>query len=164
MAKSSKSRPLASFTIPMKVEIRQAAFELFRSQGMLDIERLSRGNHKVEVGIIKDGCCPHVISAVIKNGMVVGSEAAPCKESVGTKPPRELLALAKKATMEITARNKWKPVPVARFFSSISLARNLFDQYFCTWTDLGNAWLVCCVLPSFRCNIVDRIYRGPLRF
>ena len=47
MDKSAKrGRVLASFTVPMKVEIRRPEFEPLASLAALDAARLSRGNHK----------------------------------------------------------------------------------------------------------------------
>ena len=52
MAKSSKASRakapalMASFTVPMKVEIRQPEFEPLASLAALDVHRLRKGNHK----------------------------------------------------------------------------------------------------------------------
>jgi hypothetical protein len=64
----------------MKVEIRQPESEPLASLAALDVERLSRGNHKIEIGFIKGGCCRNLVRAVVKNGMVTGFEVEPCKD------------------------------------------------------------------------------------
>src|SRR6476659_2399754 len=71
MAKSSRpAKPLATLTVPMKVEIRQPEFEPLSSLKALDMQRLSKGSHKVEVGFLKGGCCRNLVWAVIRDGMV----------------------------------------------------------------------------------------------
>src|SRR4029078_6211498 len=88
MAKSSKKpRVLAQFSVPMKVEIRQPEFEPLGALRSLDVQRLSRGNHKVEIGFFKGGCCRNLVRAVIRNGLVIGCEVEPCKDSNTAAPP-----------------------------------------------------------------------------
>jgi len=62
MAKTTKpAPPLATFTVPLKVEIRDPEFERLSSLSALDVKRLSKGNHKVEVGFLKGGCCRNLV-------------------------------------------------------------------------------------------------------
>src|SRR6476646_8345064 len=82
MAKTPKKPPvLAKFSVPMKVEIRQPEFEALASLAALDLKRLQEGNHKIEIGFIKGGCCRKLVRAVINDGMVTGCEVEPCKGS-----------------------------------------------------------------------------------
>ncbi len=56
MAKSStNTKKLAAFTTSVKVEVRQPQFEPLASLSALDYARLSRGNHKVELGFVDAG-------------------------------------------------------------------------------------------------------------
>src|SRR3954468_6996896 len=88
MAKTSKpAPPLATFRVPMKVEIRQPEFERLASLSALDVKRLSKGNHKVEIGFLSGGCCRNLVRAVIRNGMVIGFETEACKETAKAPPP-----------------------------------------------------------------------------
>jgi hypothetical protein len=164
MAKSAKKqRVLASFTVPMKVEIRQPEFEPLKSLAALDVERLSRGNHKIEIGFIKGGCCPHLVRAVIKNGMVTGCEVEPCKEDSRKAPPPELLALLEKARKKIQAGRKWQPIPVRELVTSSARMLDLIVIvgggciFICIW---GHC-IMCCWWPRPHCFIPD-IVVGPL--
>ena len=72
---------------------------------------MSMGNHKVEVGIVKGGCCGLKAFAIVKSGMVVAVEVEPCPESKPlSKKDRALVAAAYK---QIGRRpSKWEPVSV----------------------------------------------------
>ena len=83
MAKSARSRPVGvSFTIPLKVEIRRPKFKPLASLAALDVKRFDKGSHKIEVGFVMGGCCPQLVRAVIRNGIVTGFEVEPCKEAI----------------------------------------------------------------------------------
>ena len=51
--KTSRTRSLATleYPYPVKVEVRAAEFELYSSLSYLDASKLSKGNHKIEVGV-----------------------------------------------------------------------------------------------------------------
>ena len=54
MAKSpKKSRVLAEFSVPMKVEIREPDFEPLASLAALDLKRLQKGNTRSRLGSSK---------------------------------------------------------------------------------------------------------------
>jgi hypothetical protein len=103
------------YPYPLKVEIRAAEFEPYSSLTYLDVSKLSKGNHKVEVGIVKGGCCGLKAFAIVKAGMVVAVEVEPCPESKPlSKKDRALVAAAYK---QIGRRpSKWEPVSVKGFF------------------------------------------------
>lgn len=162
MAKSSKKpRVLAAFTVPMKVEIREPEFEPLTSLAALDLARLSKGNHKIEIGFVRGGCCRNLVRAVIKNGMVMGCEVEPCKDS-GKPAPRNMLDLLARARKEIKADRKWQPIPVGDLVKSSEKMMNLIIIgggciLICFW-----GWcIMCCWYPRPHCFIPD-ITTGPL--
>ena len=163
MAKSSKKHPvLATFTVPTKVEIRRPEFERLTSLDALDVGRLGKGSHKLEIGFIRGGPCRHLVRAVIRNGMVNGFEIEPCEDS-GQAPPPELLAVVKKARAQIgAAAGKWQPIPVDQLLRSSARQLELIIIigggcfFICIW---GHC-LMCCWSPP-RCYVPD-IIRGPL--
>src|SRR5215211_7898089 len=111
MAKSSpKGRTLASFKMPVKVEVRQPEFEPLSSLSALDLDRLSRGNHKVEIGFVHGGCCRQLVRAVVRNGMVTGCEVEPCEDS-GIRPSKEMVAVFTQVQKRIKPK-KWTPIPI----------------------------------------------------
>jgi len=149
MVKSPKKRrPLATFTVPMKVDVHRPDFEPFRSLASLDLKRLSKGNHKIEIGVVKGGCCPHLVRAVVRNGMVTGCETEPCKEH-SAKPPRELIALMQKARREIRARGTWKPIPVGQFVRNSRAVADLIETgSHCIEVCWGFSCIYCCWPPD----------------
>ena len=165
MAKSPKKPPvLAKFSVPMKVEIRQPEFEPLASLAALDLKRLQEGNHKIEIGFIKGGCCRKLVRAVIKDGMVTGCEVEPCKGSgkAGKAPP-ELLAVFAKARKKVAGGKKWKPIPVSQLVSSNAKMLDLIIIvgggciYMCIW----DFCFLCCSEPDPHCFVSDIIV-GPL--
>jgi hypothetical protein len=163
MAKSSKKPGvLAAFTVPMKVEIREPEFEPLTSLDALDLARLSKGNHKIEIGFVRGGYCRNLVRAVIKNGMVMGCEVEPCKDS-GKPIPRKMLDLFARARKEIKAGRKWQPIPVGDLVKSREKMLNLIIIgggciLICIW-----GWcIMCCWYPRPHCFFPD-IDTGPLR-
>ena len=166
MAKSSKpAKPLATLTVPMKVEIRQPEFEPLSSLKALDVRRLSKGSHKVEVGFLKGGCCRNLVRAVIRDGMVTGFEVDACKETKRSAPPApELVRVLQQARRKIdSAGRKWQPIPVSQLVrSSASALQGLIVVgggciFICVW---GHC-ILCCWWPRPHCFIPDIIV-GPL--
>jgi hypothetical protein len=162
MAKSAKKpRVLARVTVPATVEIRQPEFERLSSLAALDLKRLSKGNHKIEIGFVKGGCCRNLVRAVIRDGLVVGCEAEPCKESRQGTPP-ELMKAFSQAHAKLTRGKKWKPIPVAELVRSSAAMEGLIIWgggciLICAW---GYCFM-CCWWPRPHCFIPD-IYTGPL--
>jgi hypothetical protein len=158
---AKKQRVLAEFAAPMKVEIRQPEFEPFTSLAALDLKRLSRGNHKVEIGFIEGGGCRNLVRAVIKKGMVTGCEVEPCKDA-RKAAPRELLNLFAKAHRKINAGRKWQPIPVADLLRS---SEKMLDLIIvgggCIFICCFGYCIMCCWWPRPHCFIPD-IFTGPL--
>jgi hypothetical protein len=163
MPKSPKKpQVLATFTAPMKVEIRQPEFEPLASLRSLDAKRLSSGNHKVEIGFVKGGCCRNLVRAVIRNGLVIGCEMEPC-EQTGRAAPAELLRVFAKARRKIAAGRKWKPIPVSQLVKSNAAMMNLLIIVGggCIYICCFGYCIMCCSWPRLHCFIPD-IYTGPL--
>src|SRR4051812_23594205 len=165
MAKRSKpARALATFTVPMKVEIRQPEFEPLTSLAALDVRRLSKGNHKIEVGFLKGGCCRNLVRAVIRDGMVTGFEVDACKETRKSTPPGpEVVRVLQQARRKLDAGQKWKPIPVTQLVRSSARELGLIIVigggciFICVWDHC----ILCCWWPRPHCFIPDIIV-GPL--
>jgi hypothetical protein len=113
------------YPYPLKVEIRAAEFDQYSSLPYLDVSKLSKGNHKIEVGIVKGGCCGLRAFAIVKAGMVVAVKVEPCPESKKplSKKDRALVAAAYK---QIGGRQpKWEPVSVEDFFGKPAVSERL---------------------------------------
>jgi len=155
MAKSARSRPVGvSFTIPVKVEIRRPKFKPLASLAALDVKRFDKGSHKIEVGFVMGGCCPQLVRAVIRNGMVTGFEVEPCKGAIKRPPPPELLALIKQARTRVQrGTSGWKPVPVAEFVrtSPTTLGLIIIVELGCFMICCFGYCLMCCDFPRFFC-------------
>ncbi len=164
MAKSPKQmKVLASFKVPMRVEIRAPEFEPLSSLSALDTKRLSRGDHRIEIGFLKGGCCRNLVRAVVKNGMVIGCEIEPCGETSARPPPPELRSVLAKARKKVAGGREWKPVPVEELIRSSARMMDLIVIvgggcfFICIW----NFCLMCCWWPRPHCFVPDIIV-GPL--
>jgi hypothetical protein len=125
--KTSRSGLLATleYRYPLKVEVRAAKFEPYSSLPYLDASQLSKGNHKIEVGLVKGGCCGLRAFAIVKAGMVVAVEVEPCPDS--KKPlSKNDSALVAAAYKKIGGRPpKWVPVSVEDFFRKPAVSKRL---------------------------------------
>jgi hypothetical protein len=86
------------YPYPLKVEVRAADFDLYSSLPYLDVSKLRKGNHRVEVGSVKGGCCGLRVFAIVKAGVVVAVDVEPCQKSKKplSKSERALVAAAYK--------------------------------------------------------------------
>ena len=142
---------------PLKVEIRAAEFEPYSSLPYLDVSKLAKGNHKIEVGVVKGGCCGLRAFAMVKAGMVVAVKVEPCPE--GKKPlPKNERALVAAAFEKYGRRStKWVPVSVEEFFRkpgamtriSIGFGENCFEVCWGDFTPESPRRCITC------CNIDD---------
>ena len=122
MSKTTKrSKASITFTHPLTVEVRPTEFEPLASLRSVDVDRLSRGNHKVEIGVVKGGCCNKLVRATVRNGMVTGFDVERCKDTKRASP--ELLRLMKEATRRVApdGGTRFQPVPVGDFFESAAM-------------------------------------------
>jgi len=163
MAKSSmKHPPLAKIRVPATVHVHAPVFEPLLSLSALDTERLSRGNHKVEIGFVTGGCCRNLVRAVIKAGLVTGCEIEPCKDTGGQPIPPELRSLLAKVRKATTSGRQWKPVPIADLVRSQARMLDLIIVGGgCIFICIFNFCLMCCWWPRPHCFVPD-IVVGPL--
>jgi hypothetical protein len=164
MAKSKMPGPvLAEFSVPMKVEVRKPEFEPLASLKSLDLKRLSKGNHKIEVGFLKGGCCRKLVRAIVRNGMVMGFEAEPCSETRTAAPSKQLMGIINKARSKVASGKKFKPVPLATLARSNSamLAGLIIWGGGCILICCFGHCIMCCWFPRPHCFFPD-IYTGPL--
>ena len=163
MAKTAKSSSVvAEFSASVRVQVRKPRFEPLGSLSSLDVKRLERGNHKIEIGFLHGGCCRKLVRAIVKNGMVLGFEVEACKET-HKAAPKELRAIVAKAHQKIAGGKKWKPIPVARLVSSNTA---LLDSLIiwgggCVLVCCFGHCIMCCWWPRPHCFFPD-IYTGPL--
>jgi len=119
MPKSPKLKNLvAQFEYPMRVEIRRGEFEPLDSIGLLDVNKLSQGSHKLCVGYVRGGCCPAKTYATVRAGKVIDVTVEACKERQKLTKEAEAIVKEAKRRGHIQKRAKWTPVPVKEFFSS----------------------------------------------
>ena len=160
MAKK-KSGASVKFQYQIPIEARLPEFQPLASVASLDLARLAKGTHKIEVGFFKGGCCSKLVRANVKNGTVTGIEVEPCKDT--KKPPPELKALLAEATRRLLPDRppKFRPTPlpafVARLRDLITINGNCIQ--ICWW---GHC-LTCCWSDDggFGCT-TDPIFIGPL--
>jgi hypothetical protein len=161
MAKVAKRS--VEFKVTTKVQVRAPEFEPLRSLAALDTDRLSRGNHKIEIGFVKGGCCRNLVRAIVKNGRVTGCEIEPCDETTSRPPSSDFRRVLEKARKKLTGGKKWQPIPVTQLVRSNN--RQLIDLiivgggcfFICIWSHC----LMCCWHPFPHCFVPD-IYTGPL--
>lgn len=158
MAKKPTKSAL-KFDIRVKVEVTVPEFQPLASTRALDLKRLSKGNHKVEVGFLKGGCCPTMVRAVIRNGMVTALEVEQCKET--KKASSDLSAVLKEARRRLQPRGgKWQPVAVGEFMRDS--ARFIIIGGGCIFICIWGHCLLCCARDGgFHCSTGD-IATGPL--
>src|SRR3954470_4285417 len=84
--KSRKAKLVARFKHPMTVEIIVPAFVPLAAASSLDVQKLSRGSHTIEIGFLEGGCCPKLVRAVIRNGVVSRLDVEPCEDSERVMP------------------------------------------------------------------------------
>jgi hypothetical protein len=130
----------ATFDFRVKVQATIPEFVALTSNRSLDFKRLGKGNHKIEVGYYKGGCCPKVVRAVVRDGMVTGLDVEPCE---GTKKPSpEMKAIFKEAERRLRSRGKWQPVPIKEFSSNA--ARFIMTGGGCIMVCVWGHCLLCC--------------------
>jgi hypothetical protein len=155
MAKAGKhATPSFSFAHAIKIEVHIPKLEPLASLKSLDFDRLSKGSHKIEVGFISGGCCPKLVRAVVRNGMVTKLEVEPCKDARPLTPG--MAAIAKEVRRQVLARGegKWQPIPLAKFAAQPVV--QIPGAWRWCWFD------VCIICGEFGCFVED-IFHGPLR-
>ena len=155
MNQTAKQRPLARFTHPVKVEIRQAVITPLKSVAQLDISKLERvARAEFELGYIDGGCCRQLVRAIVRKGMVTDLAVERCPETLSRKAGPELVKLLKVAQRRAKAAARGKestlPTPVATFLANVALSVKglscfeicLFGWCIacCTRTDIVSDW------------------------
>src|ERR1700758_5242882 len=128
MPKTARTGLLATldYAYPLKVEIHRPEVEIYSSLAYLDVSKLSRGNHRVEVGNVKGGCCGKKAIAIVKAGKVTGIKFEPCRESKKRPLSRADRGVVDAAFKKIgKLKPNWKPVAVQEFFGDSAVAERL---------------------------------------
>jgi len=143
---TEKRSPVLTFEHPLKIEVYLPDFEPLSSLDALDATKLAKGDHRIEIGFMKAGCGKEPVSAVIKDGMVVGVEADGCQSSE-VEASEEVAALVAHAVKELEGLDYWKPVPVGEFLAMVQQGSypprggtGAGCFYICLWTYC----LFCC--------------------
>ena len=160
--KSRKPRADTEFTVPVKVQVRHPEFVPLATLASLDVDRLSRGSHKIEIGFMEGGCCRNLVRAVIRGGMVVGIEVEPCEETRGGKASPEVMKLFEQARRRLKVGGKWKPFPVS-YLASRQRQRDLVIIIGggCIFICIFDFCFMCCWYPRPHC-FRPVIIEGPL--
>ncbi len=116
----TNNSPISTFEKEVPVEVHLPEFEPFSSVGALDLAQLSRGEHRVEIGTLRDACCGGILAARIRNGQVVGIETE-VGDDVGEDPSGGFGALFAEAMERLGQSGGREAVPVAEFFSSLNV-------------------------------------------
>jgi hypothetical protein len=156
MKTSSKSnRPKAKvvgrFRHAVNVEILMPRFVPLASVASQDVQKLSKGRHKIEVGFMEGGCCPKLVRAVIGNGMVTGFEVDPCEDSEKVLPKamsKDTAQLVAKAR-RLVGQNEWEATPVREFVKAVAQQTGSYPDRIgwgagCIYICHGFYCLFCC--------------------
>jgi hypothetical protein len=148
MAQGTKSRTLATFTYPVKVEASRPDFEMSNSIRHLDLAALAKAaSAEIEIGRVKGGCCgDQIVRAVIRKGMVTGLRVDDPPKGKQTPVRSDLAKLLNEArhTVEKERKSSFRfPIPV------VELGNNkVVDQAVETLTCIRIHWLgvqiTCC--------------------
>jgi len=158
---TSKPQVVATFRHPMTVEVIAPTFVPLTSLVTQDVQKLSKGSHKIEIGFMEGGCCPKMVHAIIRKGMVTRIEVEPCEHSEQVLPKamsKEMSEVVAQARRKIE-QDPWQPVPVAELIDSIAMDSSYPTRigwgagciYICVW----HYCLFCCIRPP-RCWIERR--------
>jgi len=119
MSKLGKSKNVvAKFEFPMTVHVRRGEFEPLDTIGLLDVDKLKRGTHKICVGHVRGGCCPAKAIALVRAGNVVDVTVEACKDRKKLGPMAQSILKEAQRRGYFRKRSKWTPVPVDEFFTS----------------------------------------------
>ena len=152
MARSaSRSRPVAKFTHPAKIDVYLPDFELLKSLRHLEIDQLERAaSGEFEVGYFKTQCCRHLIRAVVRRGMVTKLVSDPRPKTSQAKVSREfakLLDLARRRAVRTLGRRSPRlPMPVRAFLRDPTAAVTMDEPtIWCFKICIYGYCLECCL-------------------
>jgi len=108
-------------TLERTLTVRRPKFQLFENTKYLDIDKLSRGKHTIELGKFEGCACDCSISATVKDGVVTAINYPKCES--GTPMPAKFEKQLAAARRKLGGSTKWEDFPVADLTKS-SAARS----------------------------------------
>jgi hypothetical protein len=148
---ASRSRPVARFSHPAKVDVYLPTFELLKSVRHLDIDRLARAaSAEFEVGYFKTRCCQYLVRAVVRRGMVTKLVSEPGPDSGQMAVSREfanLLDVARRRAMQTLGRRSSRlPMPLHVFMRDPAAAVTMDEpSVWCFKICIYGYCLECCL-------------------
>jgi hypothetical protein len=125
----------------MRVQIRRGQFEPVDTIGLLDVEKLQRGTHKICVGHVRGGCCPANAVAIVRGGNVVDVRVEACKDRKKLSGTARAIVQEAQRRGYLRKRSKWTSVPVSEFFTS---SRKMAEIIISGWgTEDGGCVQIC---------------------
>jgi len=115
-ANAERKEPILTFDHSFKVEVYEPDFEPLSSTNSLDEKKLSTGDHTIEFGYMKGGCCRKLVYAIIKDGMVVGIKAEECEDSKEVVS-KEITTLFSIVAKKLELSNYREPMSVEKFLA-----------------------------------------------
>lgn len=133
-----------SLTLSIAATVIEPTFTAFKSLKHLDRVALQRGNHRLEVGYLKGGCCAKTVYAVLKKGVVERLEVAPCDDSEKASS-KDFAAVFDIVAKRFAKQPAWEPLPIGDFIEQ-TLARriNIGTGAGCFWICIFSWCLFCC--------------------
>ncbi|HEY1677167.1 MAG TPA: hypothetical protein VGG04_05645 [Candidatus Sulfotelmatobacter sp.] len=147
MAQGKKSGTLATFTYPVKVEVRKPDFEVSDSIRHLDLNALAKAARaEIEIGRVKGCCGGQTVRAVIRKGMVTGIGVDPPSKKDKTPVSPELARLAKAAHEKVLRREKAPkfPIRVPEFFGNKAVYQPVIEVLICVHICFLGYCITCC--------------------
>jgi hypothetical protein len=160
---ASRSRPVASFTHAVKVEVYQPKSEVLESTRHLNIEKLKRSARaEIEVGHVATQSCRQLVRARIRKGMVAELVLEPCAEREPIRITPEIARLLKAARQRVARKRRRAPrfpMPVEEFLqdTKAALDETMICVHICIWRYCFD----CCVGHRRRCLPVVRAEHAP---
>src|SRR5690242_14036586 len=106
----SRSRPVASFNHPVKVEVHKPTFELLQSARLLDFAKLQRtARAEIEIGYVRTRSCRQLVRATLRKGMVTGLVLEPCAELQRVEITPEIARVLKAARRRAASKGGRRP-------------------------------------------------------
>ena len=139
MARTAKrSRPVASFTHPIKVEVHKPRVEVLESVRHLDIGNLKRSAAEIEVGYLATRRCRQLVRATLRKGMVTKLVLEPCAEQERMKITPEIARVLEEARRQVMSKGRHAPefpMPIEDFMSDIAAAvdETIICIHICIW-------------------------------
>jgi hypothetical protein len=140
MARTAKrSRPVASFTHPINVEVHKPRVEVLESARLLDIGKLKRSARaEIEVGYIATRRCRQLVRATVRKGMVTKLVLEPCAEQQRLKITPDIARVLKEARRQVMSKGRRAPgfpMPIEKFMSDIAAAvdETIICVHICIW-------------------------------